>query len=247
MATLFTIRRLLRMTTLTLGMSMFMTATFANDARVGNKKYTEYAQVLNVQPVYEEVYLQEPNQHCWTEREQLIVGYQNLNSRHVYPQNFNRRNNPRYNVRNNPLRPRGHRNNYRSQSRNSASGNAVIGGLIGGAIGNQLGRGHSRHTRTGSTIVGAILGSAIANESGYRSTRQPRGYAVRESSRSRALPIYQSRDVKRCKEVINSRTEHRLQHYRVTYQYKGHRYVTQTQTDPGDRIEIQVSVTPVQR
>ncbi len=231
------IQRSLGIAALALGLSSFSSQLIAAEQPRNNKRHFEYARVLNVQPVYREIQVREPRQECWTEQEQHIVGYQNRSPRH-----FNsRRAGP------NRQASQGPRNSYRNQIRNSHAGNAVIGGIIGGVIGNQLGRGHSRHSRTGATVVGAIIGSAIGNESHYQGSRirdNRRGYG---NSRGQTLPIYETRNVQRCKQVIDTRTDSQLQHYRVTYEHLGRQYVTQTQRDPGNRIEVQVSVSPARR
>ncbi len=183
--------------------------------QASSQRFTEYAKVINVQPIYRQVTLREPTQQCWTEQEQIIVGYQQDNR-------------------------------YSNQRQNSTSaGNAIVGGLIGGVIGNQIGRGTNRGSRTGATVVGAIIGSAIGNETGNQTSSRHRRF--QESSRNQSTPIYETRNVERCKRVVESRTESQLQHYDVTYQYKGRKFVTQLPRDPGNRIEIQVSVAPARR
>lgn len=185
-------------------------------AKNGNttQRFTEYANVVNVQPVYRQVTLREPTQQCWTEQEQHLVGYEQ--STRFRDQRVNR----------------------------SSTGSAIVGGLIGGVIGNQLGRGHSRGSRTGATVAGAIIGSAIGNETGGQNSRHRR---FQESRHSQSTPIYEMRNVERCKRVVETRTESQLQHYNVTYQYKGRNFVTQMPTDPGNKIELQVSVAPARR
>jgi len=106
---------------------------------------------------------------------------------------------------------------------------------------------YRNQNRTGATVVGAIIGSAIGNESHYQGSRirdNRRGYG---NSRGQTLPIYETRNVQRCKQVVDTRTDSQLQHYRVTYEHLGRQYVTQTQRDPGNRIEVQVSVSPTRR
>ncbi len=185
-------------------------------AKNGNttQRFTEYANVINVQPVYRQVTLREPTQQCWTEQEQHLVGYEQTTR-------------------------------FRDQRANrSSTGSAIVGGLIGGVIGNQLGRGHSRGSRTGATVAGAIIGSAIGNETGGQTSRHRR---FQESGHTQSTPIYEMRNVERCKRVVETRTESQLQHYNVTYQYKGRNFVTQMPRDPGNKIELQVSVAPARR
>jgi len=231
------IQRSFSITALALGISVFSSPLLATELPKQSKRHFEYARVLDVQPVYREIQVREPRQECWTEQEQQLVGYQHRDQRQPNSRHANR----------NRLAYQGPRNSYRNQNRNSRSGNAVIGGIIGGVIGNQLGRGHSRHSRAGATVVGAIIGSAIGNESSYRGRQIRDNRRSYGSSRGQALPIYETRNVQRCKQVVDYRTDSRLQHYRVTYQHQGRQYVTQTQTDPGDRIEVLVSVTPARR
>lgn len=193
-------------------------ASAANDYRVATERFTEYAQVVDVQPVYREVRSREPRQECWTEQQQVIVGYEQIERR------------PHY-------------RSHESQ-RSSSSGNAIVGGLIGGVIGNQLGRGHSSQSRTGATVAGAIIGGAIGNETAGQVSRHRRQEPTRHLE---SRPIYETQSVQRCKRVVDSHPEQRLQHYNVTYRYKGREFVTQLPRDPGSRIELQVSVAPARR
>ncbi|MFT4726381.1 MAG: hypothetical protein ACI9UN_000876 [Granulosicoccus sp.] len=206
--------RFLSCTLIAATLSIFSTAAMAGNNRVPTERFTEYAKVLNVQPVYQEIRTREPRQQCWTEQERYIVGYERTT------QSGNRRPN-----------------------RNSA-GNAIVGGLIGGVIGNQLGRSHSNRSRTGATVAGAIIGSAIGNESNHRSSRNGR---YRNTEQAHSTPIYETRDVQRCNRTVESRTESQLQHYNVTYLYKGRKFVTQLPRDPGKQLELQVTVAPARR
>jgi uncharacterized protein YcfJ len=60
-------------------------------------------------------------------------------------------------------------------------------------------------------------------------------------------PIYEVRPIQRCRRVAESLAEQRLQHYNVTYRYKGRKFVTQLPRDPGPRLELQVTVAPARR
>jgi uncharacterized protein YcfJ len=207
-------RKFVSFTLLAATLTAIASTASAGNLRVPTERFTEYAQVVNVEPVFQEIRLREPREQCWTEQERHIVGYERIS------QSTNRRPN-----------------------RNS-TGNAIVGGLIGGVIGNQLGRGHSNRSRTGATVAGAIIGSAIGNESNHQSSRNGR-YRSREQTQS--TPIYETRDVQKCKRTVESRTESQLQHYNVTYIYKGRRFLTQLPRDPGKQIELQVSVSPARR
>ncbi|MFT5895767.1 MAG: hypothetical protein ACI8VW_002642 [bacterium] len=207
-------RRFLSCTFIAATLSVFSATATAGNNRVPTERFTEYAKVLNVQPVFQEIRLREPQQQCWTDQERYIVGYERIT------QSASRR------------------------SSHNSTGNAIVGGLIGGVIGNQLGRSHSSRSRTGATVAGAIIGSAIGNESNYQSSRNGR---YRHTEQVRSTPIYETREVQRCKRTVESRAETRLQHYNVTYLYKGRKFVTQLPRDPGKRLELQVTVAPARR
>ena len=214
---------IMRKTTFTAAVgALLLTSSLTSVAQADNKRrttptrFTEYARVVDVQPVYQQIRVNEPRQECWTEYEKHVTGYEQL--------------------------PGSRR--YESARVNGNSGGAIVGGIIGGVIGNKLGRGSSKSSRAGATVAGAIIGSAIGNESGgsrsnNRRHRGNRGHHQRESR-----PIYETRPVERCKRVTETRYEERLQHYNVTYTYNGRTYTTQLPRDPGNRLELQVSVAP---
>ena len=208
--------------TAALMMSLCMTSVMttgtasASDRRVATERFTEYADVVDVRPVYKNIRVSEPRQECWTETRRHIVGYES----------------PRYE----------HHEAYRSERRHSSSG-AVVGGLIGGVVGNQLGRGHSSSSRTGATIAGAIIGGAVGNEASGEVLRHRRPQTVRRQG----APIYETEEVERCKQVAESRLEQRVQHYDVTYRYKGRTFTTRMRRDPGSQIELQVNVSPARQ
>lgn len=193
----------------------FSSAQAAGDRRVPTERFIEYAEVLDVQPVYREIRTTEPRPRCWTEQERHIVGYERI--KHA-----------------------GGRHPNRHQNRQS-TGNTIVGGLIGGVIGNQLGRGHSSRSRTGATVAGAIIGSAIGNDTNQRNARNIRHQS---NHQVRSTPIYETRNVQRCKRAVEARTQSQLQHYNVTYRYRGRTFVTQLPRDPGRQLELQVSVSP---
>lgn len=198
---------------------MATTQASASERRGYSERYTEYAPVIRVEPVYREVSYRQPRQECWIEREKVIVGYETTHYRH-------------------------NRNSTRRSYDNSA-GNVVAGTVIGGVIGNQISRGSSHSSRAGATVVGAILGAAIASESGGRQVSRHRRHSAPVRKQSR--PIYETREVKRCKRVVESHRKQRIQHYKVTYRHKGREYVTRSDRHPGARIKLQVSINPSRR
>jgi len=194
----------------------------AADRYVATERFTEYANVVEVRPVYQNIRVREPRQECRVESERRVIGYES----------------PRY-----------ERHQARRTSERHSTSGVVVGSLIGGVIGNQLARSNSSNTRTGATIAGAIIGGAVVNESRADGSRHRRQEPRRQQQRrqQQRLPIYETVEVERCREVADSRIEQRIQHYDVTYRYKGRTYTTRTQRDPGRRIELQVSIAPARQ
>lgn len=114
---------------------------------------------------------------------------------------------------------------YRSDNR--SLGGVVIGGLAGGLLGNQVGGGSGKTAATAAgAVVGAIVGDRISNN-GYRGGQQ----------------VARGREVQRCYTV--DQWEDRLSGYDVTYEYNGRRYTQLMQQHPGNRVRVNVSVSPV--
>lgn len=114
---------------------------------------------------------------------------------------------------------------YRSDNR--SLGGVVIGGLAGGILGNQVGGGSGKTAATAAgAVVGAIVGDRISND-GYRGGHQQ---------------VVRGREVQRCYTV--DQWENRLTGYDVTYEYNGRRYTRVMQQHPGNRVRVNVSVSP---
>jgi uncharacterized protein YcfJ len=110
------------------------------------------------------------------------------------------------------------------QRRNSATP-TIVGGVVGGAIGHAVGH-RKRNKQVGAAVgavVGAVIGNAIANEQG------------RSGSRSG----------ERCEVIHDHYEEERIVAYDVRYRYNNHTYTTRTSEDPGDTIQVRVTVSPV--
>lgn len=105
----------------------------------------------------------------------------------------------------------------------------VAGGIIGGAVGRQFGDGKGRDAMT---VVGTLIGSAIAHDRAAQ-----RHYDDYDRPRVRV--------VERCETHWQTYDDRRLEGYRVTYVYGGREYTTRTAHEPGDRIRVNVAVTPV--
>ena len=100
------------------------------------------------------------------------------------------------------------------------------GGIIGGIIGNQFGSGRGNHL---ATVAGVLIGSSVAHASAVQRRYAPHAESVR-----------------RCRVTKHVRREERIDGYFVTYEYLGREYTTRTDTHPGRRIAVQVSVTPLE-
>ncbi len=110
------------------------------------------------------------------------------------------------------------------RDRGHGRGGMVVGGIAGGVVGNRFGGGSGK---TAATVAGTILGAAI----GDQLTRQPeRRWTTTE---------------RHCRTVDSWYEEERTVGYRVKYRYHGDSYWTEMDHHPGDRIRVQVNVTPV--
>lgn len=108
-------------------------------------------------------------------------------------------------------------------------GGAVVGGLAGALIGNQVGRGHGREAATAvGAVVGALTGDNIANRGRWEQPREP---VMREVTTCRTVNDVQSR----------------VAGYQVDYEYRGQRFSTLMQDQPGPFVTVRVSVEPVGR
>ncbi len=101
----------------------------------------------------------------------------------------------------------------------------VVGGILGGLVGNQFGKGHGRDA---ATVAGVLLGASIARDKAKRHGGHQ--YTNLEQ---------------RCTIEETVREEERIIGFRVTYRYQGETYTTRLDEDPGERLRVRVSVTPV--
>ncbi len=110
-------------------------------------------------------------------------------------------------------------------------GSTLVGAIIGGVIGNQFGSGRGRRA---TTALGALIGGSLANDAAIRRAEREENYGPRETY-----------VVQRCRTSYDYRQEERVDGYEVTYKYKGDTYMTRMPEDPGRRIRLRVSVTPI--
>lgn len=103
-----------------------------------------------------------------------------------------------------------------------SGGGAVLGAVIGAAIGNSVGAGAGRAAATG---LGFVAGAALGDQA-EAAQLPPREVTVRT-----------------CHTTMGY--EERVIGYDVVYDYQGQRYSTRLARDPGQRIALNVQVTPV--
>ncbi len=101
----------------------------------------------------------------------------------------------------------------------------ILGGIIGAAVGNRFGDGSGRKI---ATAAGALLGGSIGHDFKRRHGHR---HAYTEP-------------VERCETHYDHHTEERVVGYKVKYRYNGRIYRTRTDQHPGDRIPLNVKVTP---
>lgn len=191
----------------------------AADAPQLRHRLTEYANVIDVEPVFRRVRSEQPRQECWIEQQEQVV------------------------IREGTRQRFGQVSNQSRSSRTYSGGDAIIGGIIGGVIGNQLGKRGGRGARNGATVAGAIVGSVIANEARgsdvSRHRREDQTNQNRQPTRTTS-----TQPVEKCRETMHTTYEQRIQAYDVTYQYRGKTFTARMKRDPGDQIELQVSIAP---
>ncbi|NVJ66571.1 MAG: glycine zipper 2TM domain-containing protein [Gammaproteobacteria bacterium] len=117
----------------------------------------------------------------------------------------------------------------RRVSRSDRRAGSVIGAVIGGVIGYKVGGDH-RHNKRSGAAVGAVLGSVIGGEAAKNKHRSERRY---ESH---------------CETVYTGGYERQqLIGYNVEYKYKGQRFETFMDYEPGRYINVRLSAEPVGR
>lgn len=96
----------------------------------------------------------------------------------------------------------------------------IVGAIIGGVVGSQFGGGSGQKV---ATVAGAVLGGSIG----------------RDASRSNA-PTHQKTTLQQHCHIERQSTTQRVHSgYRVTYEYGGRLFRTQTRHHPGSRLLIQ--------
>lgn len=106
-------------------------------------------------------------------------------------------------------------------------GGALVGGVIGGVVGSQIGQGNGSTIATGAgAIAGAIIGDRVANKNAQQQTT--------------AEQVPQTREERHCRQIDNYRDV--IRGYDVTYRYNGHDITTRMNSQPGNTVQVGVSV-----
>lgn len=100
----------------------------------------------------------------------------------------------------------------------------VVGAAVGGLLGNQIGRGNGRKA---TTVAGAVGGGLVGHEVGVRHD------ANRTTTRTET----------RCR-TVNDRSD-KVSAYDVTYEYQGRSHTTRMDHDPGPRVQVESTISPV--
>ena len=109
----------------------------------------------------------------------------------------------------------------RHEGGNTTAG-TVLGAVIGGVLGSTVGKGDGRKA---ATVVGAVAGGAVGNQ----------------ASRGRDYESTQTQ----CQDINTTSEQRRIIGYDVEYRYRGEVYMSRLDYDPGERLRVRVSVTPV--
>lgn len=202
----------------TLATALFSAAPFTFAANDSNGFFV-WADVTDVNPIVSTAYERVPVERC-TMQSRTVV--------HEHSQAFNRyEQQPRYNG------ARGYRQSGPGQSAGVLP--TLLGGVVGGAIGNQFGGGNGKKALT---ALGAIVGASVAASASNQ--REP----IYVSSYN-PQPVYETRPTKVCETSYELEETRVVEGYQVSYQYMGRQFERTTDTHPGDRVKVYVTVDPV--
>jgi uncharacterized protein YcfJ len=178
------------------------------------QSYTDTAQVLSAQPIYERNSV--PRQECVNE---TITTDRRVPSQGYTTAGYQQPAQPA---------PTGER---------TVGAGTVIGAIIGGVVGHQFGRSSGgRDVGTGVGVVaGGLLGNQIENS-------QPAGQPAYAAAPARVDYVPETRTVQRCNTVYDSREE--VTGYNVAYRYQGRDYTTRMAYNPGATMSVRVNLAP---
>ena len=186
------------------------------------QSYSDTAQVLSAQPIYERT--NAPRQECanetvTTDRRVPAQGYVDAGYRSQAA----------------PLAPA-----PQVGDRTIGAG-TVLGAIIGGVVGHQFGGSSGgRDVGTGvGVVIGGLVGNQIENSPPY--TASAPGYAPQAQGSARVDYVPETRTVQRCRTVYDTRDE--VTGYNVAYRYQGRDYTTRMAYDPGSTMRVQVNLS----
>jgi uncharacterized protein YcfJ len=200
---------------------------FTMSANAGSESYYIYADVVDVEPLVERYTVTEPQQACSATNGSTAYSH----SRHRH---YGRANDHSYDYHQSYDNDREYAHAGSSHSSGAAT---LLGGVIGGLVGSQFGGGNGKKVLG---IAGAIVGASVANQAARHrhDNYGSRGYYNSPNRNAHYRP-------QRCATVMESREIEEVTGYRVRYLYQGQEFVKRVDTDPGDRVRVQVQVTPV--
>lgn len=182
------------------------------------QSYSDVAQVLSAQPIYEKNNV--PRQECanetiTTDRTDRRVPAQGYVAADYQPQPA-----PAPQV-----------------ADRTVGAGTVIGAILGGVVGHQFGS--SSGGRDVGTGVGVVIGGLVGNQIDNTPSAAP-AYAPPAAGSARVDYIPETRTVQRCRTVYDARDE--ITGYNVAYRYQGRDYTTRMAYDPGSTMKVQVSL-----
>ncbi|MBL8310645.1 MAG: glycine zipper 2TM domain-containing protein [Burkholderiales bacterium] len=181
--------------------------------------YTDTAQVLSAQPIYERNNV--PRQECANEvvtetRAVPSAGYTTAN--YAAPQ---------------PAAPA-------PTAERTVGAGTVIGAIIGGVLGHQLG--NSSGGRDRGTLAGAVVGGFVGNQIDNAAPSSAPAAPVAAAPSGRVDYVPEQRTVQRCRTVYDGRDE--IVGYNVVYRYQGRDYTQRMAYDPGPTMNVRVNLAP---
>jgi len=165
----------------------FLPFLFAPQLAVAGS-FSDYAQIVSVEKVYENYIVKEPYQECYIrEVRETVAG-----------------------------------------SGDGSATNEIIGGIFGGLVGNAIGKGDGKKA---ATLAGIALGASLAHDE-----------ELAKSGTDRIV----SQEV--CETKYQQKSERRLSHYLVNYEYDGRSFSYKTKRRPlDDTIKVKVRISPIKQ
>lgn len=180
------------------------------------QSYSDTAQVISAQPIYERSNV--PRQECANE---TVTETRAVPSQGYVAANY----------------PAGQPAPAPSGERTVGAG-TIIGAIIGGVVGHQFGG--SSGGRDRGSVAGAVVGGLVGNQ--IENSAPATGAAPVVSGPARVDYVPETRTVQRCRTVYDGRDE--IVGYNVVYRYQGRDYTTRMAYDPGPTMNVRVNLAP---